>query len=111
MSFTSPFRTLLSRTACKTFTQRGWFQRKKIVSKTSLKLFFCIVFSRATYATQSSLKTALDKKSIQFTSKQLKQALEHKDVVFYEAPAGVGKRFMWLYVSAGVQLMFWYVCN
>lgn len=59
------------------------------------------------YGTQASLKSALDKKSIQFTSKQLKQALEQKDVVFYQAPAGIDRTFMWLYISAGVQLMFW----
>ncbi|KAF1804641.1 hypothetical protein FB192DRAFT_1254623, partial [Mucor lusitanicus] len=53
-----------------------------------------------------SVKSALDKKAIQFTSKQLRQALEHKDVVFYQAPAGVGRTFMWMYISAGVQLMF-----
>ncbi|KAG1148834.1 hypothetical protein G6F37_003034 [Rhizopus arrhizus] len=54
-----------------------------------------------------STKTALDKQSIQFTSKHLKQALEKKDIVFYQAPAGVGRTFMWMYISAGVQLMFW----
>lgn len=54
-----------------------------------------------------STKTALDKQSIQFTSKHLKQALEKKDVVFYQAPSGVGRMFMWMYISAGVQLMFW----
>ncbi|EIE77556.1 hypothetical protein RO3G_02260 [Rhizopus delemar RA 99-880] len=53
-----------------------------------------------------STKTALDKQSIQFTSKHLKQALEKKDIVFYQAPAGVGRTFMWMYISAGVQLMF-----
>lgn len=73
---------------------------------------FLVVISRgmrqkASYGTQNSLKSALDKKSIQFTSKQLKQALDQKDVVFYEAPPGVGRTFMWLYISAGVQLMFW----
>ncbi|CEP08083.1 hypothetical protein [Parasitella parasitica] len=74
----------------------------RIQLNTPLKAFnFCL------YGTQSSLKSALDKKSIQFTSKQLRQALEHKDVVFYQAPAGVGRTFMWMYVSAGVQLMFW----
>ncbi|KAI7894856.1 transmembrane protein 223-domain-containing protein [Mucor mucedo] len=62
---------------------------------------------RACYGTQNSLKSAFDKKSIQFTSKQLKQALDQKDVVFYQAPSGVGRTFMWLYISAGVQLMFW----
>ncbi|KAL9553126.1 hypothetical protein MBANPS3_003434 [Mucor bainieri] len=59
------------------------------------------------YGTQNSAKSALDKKSIQFTSKQLRQALEQRDVVFYQAPAGVGRTFMWMYISAGVQLMFW----
>jgi hypothetical protein len=53
------------------------------------------------------MKSALDKKSIQFTSKQLKQQLERNDVVFYQAPPGVGRTFMWMYISAGVQLMFW----
>jgi hypothetical protein len=68
----------------------------------------CLVFAQtARYGTQNSLKSALDKKSIQFTSKHLKQALEQKDVVFYQAPAGVGRTFMWMYISAGVQLMFW----
>ncbi|OAD05423.1 hypothetical protein MUCCIDRAFT_109288 [Mucor lusitanicus CBS 277.49] len=52
------------------------------------------------YGTQNSVKSALDKKAIQFTSKQLRQALEHKDVVFYQAPAGVGRTFMWMYISA-----------
>ncbi|KAI8636182.1 transmembrane protein 223-domain-containing protein [Parasitella parasitica] len=65
------------------------------------------VFNFCLYGTQSSLKSALDKKSIQFTSKQLRQTLEHKDVVFYQAPIGVGRTFMWMYISAGVQLMFW----
>ncbi|KAI8359080.1 hypothetical protein EDC96DRAFT_445505, partial [Choanephora cucurbitarum] len=51
-------------------------------------------------------RSALDKKSIQFTSKHLKQALERKDVVFYEAPKGVKRTFFWMYISAGVQLMF-----
>ncbi|KAI9281149.1 hypothetical protein BY458DRAFT_531627 [Sporodiniella umbellata] len=54
-----------------------------------------------------STKTVFDKQSIQFTSKHLKQALEKKDVVFYQAPAGVKRTFMWMYISAGVQLMFW----
>ncbi|KAI9353178.1 transmembrane protein 223-domain-containing protein [Pilaira anomala] len=67
----------------------------------------CQQTTRACYSTQSSFKSALDKKSIQFTSKQLKQMLDQKDVVFYQAPAGVNKTFMWLYISAGVQLMFW----
>ncbi|KAI8390274.1 transmembrane protein 223-domain-containing protein [Blakeslea trispora] len=60
------------------------------------------------YNTRSiPVRSALDKKSIQFTSKHLKQALERKDVVFYEAPKGVKRTFFWMYVSAGVQLMFW----
>ncbi|CAO3648636.1 unnamed protein product [Mucor hiemalis] len=69
--------------------------------------FVQFIPQRACYGTQNSLKSALDKKAIQFTSKQLKQALEKNDVVFYQAPPGVSRTFMWLYISAGVQLMFW----
>lgn len=71
------------------------------------KVYISMYVQTARYGTQNSLKSALDKQSIQFTSKHLKQALEKKDVVFYQAPAGVGRTFMWMYISAGVQLMFW----
>ncbi|KAI8883582.1 hypothetical protein K501DRAFT_249412 [Backusella circina FSU 941] len=55
-----------------------------------------------TYAT-----SVFDKKSIQFTSKHIKQALNQKDIVFYQAPAGAKRTFTFMYISAGVQLLFW----
>jgi hypothetical protein len=63
-----------------------------------------VLFRSQAYST----KTVFDKQSIQFLSKHLKQALQKKDVVFYQAPPGVRRTFNWMYISAGVQLMFWY---
>ncbi|KAI7904739.1 uncharacterized protein BX663DRAFT_503383 [Cokeromyces recurvatus] len=58
--------------------------------------------------TQNSVRTALKNKSNPFASnKPLKHALEHHDVVLYQAPSGVKQKFTWLYISAGVQLIFW----
>ncbi|KAI8072230.1 uncharacterized protein B0P05DRAFT_588916 [Gilbertella persicaria] len=71
-----------------------------------LRSFKTCLTQRSFYSTQT-FKSALDKKSIQFTSKHLKQALDRKDVVFYEAPRGVKRTFFWMYISAGVQLLFW----
>ncbi|ORE16391.1 hypothetical protein BCV71DRAFT_244653 [Rhizopus microsporus] len=61
-----------------------------------------VLFRSQAYST----KTVFDKQSIQFLSKHLKQALQKKDVVFYQAPPGVKRTFNWMYISAGVQLMF-----
>ena len=51
--------------------------------------------------------SVFDKKSIQFTSKHIKQALNQKDLVFYQAPKGAKRTFTFMYISAGVQLLFW----
>ena len=55
----------------------------------------------------ASSETAFDRKSIQYAGKQIKQTLKGRDVVFYQAPEGVKRMFMFMYISAGVQLMFW----
>ncbi|CAO3606790.1 unnamed protein product [Cunninghamella blakesleeana] len=52
-------------------------------------------------------QTAFDKKSVQFSAKQLLKLLQNKDVVFYQAPEGVQRTFFYMYISAGVQLLFW----
>lgn len=39
--------------------------------------------------------------------KQLLKTLQSRDVVFYQAPPNVGRTFFFMYVSAGVQLLFW----
>ncbi|KAI7852593.1 hypothetical protein BDC45DRAFT_443688, partial [Circinella umbellata] len=53
-----------------------------------------------------SSETAFDRKSIQYAGKQIKQTLKGRDVVFYQAPEGVKRMFLFMYISAGVQLMF-----
>ncbi|KAI9322691.1 transmembrane protein 223-domain-containing protein [Dichotomocladium elegans] len=55
----------------------------------------------------SSNATAFDRKGLQQTGKHIRQALQGRDVVFYQAPDGVGRTFMFMYISAGVQLLFW----
>lgn len=60
-------------------------------------------------ATRSYAAAAFDKKSMQQIAKQWKQKLQGNDVVFYRAPEGVGRTFTFMYISAGVQLLFWYV--
>ncbi|KAI9496607.1 transmembrane protein 223-domain-containing protein [Zychaea mexicana] len=55
----------------------------------------------------ASSQTAFDRKSIQYAGKHIKQALQGRDVVFYQAPDGVKRMFMFMYISAGVQLLFW----
>ncbi|RCH82929.1 hypothetical protein CU097_005013 [Rhizopus azygosporus] len=78
---------------------KGGLLHNKHVCHQSVKL----LFRSQAYST----KTVFDKQSIQFSSKHLKQALQKKDVVFYQAPPGVRRTFNWMYISAGVQLMFW----
>lgn len=53
--------------------------------------------------------TVFDRKALQHNSKHIKQALQGRDVVFYQAPNGVNRTFRLLYISAGVQLLFWQV--
>ncbi|ORZ00182.1 hypothetical protein BCR43DRAFT_433914 [Syncephalastrum racemosum] len=38
--------------------------------------------------------------------KHLQKALQGRDVVFYTAPDGVKRTFTFMYISAGVQLLF-----
>ncbi|KAI9268267.1 transmembrane protein 223-domain-containing protein [Phascolomyces articulosus] len=64
-------------------------------------------FTRNTTRFASTETTAFDRKSIQYAGKQIKQQLKGRDVVFYQAPEGVKRMFMFMYISAGVQLMFW----
>ncbi|KAJ8658925.1 hypothetical protein O0I10_005307 [Lichtheimia ornata] len=51
--------------------------------------------------------SVFDRKALQHNSKHIKQALQGRDVVFYQAPNGVNRTFRLLYISAGVQLLFW----
>lgn len=111
LSYAMLFQTLKTGFLCARLTAPSKGNNRAITNGLLLNVdMFLIAFHVRLYGTQNSLKSALDKKSIQFTSKQLRQALEQKDVVFYQAPAGVGRTFMWMYISAGVQLMFWYLC-
>ncbi|KAI8384836.1 transmembrane protein 223-domain-containing protein [Radiomyces spectabilis] len=54
----------------------------------------------------TSSATASSKTLLQ-TNKQLKQTLQGRDILFYQAPAGVKRTFFFMYISAGVQLLFW----
>lgn len=40
-------------------------------------------------------------------TRQLQQQLQSKDVILYEAPPSAQKTFLFMYISAGVQLLFW----
>ncbi|KAH8554970.1 hypothetical protein BGW37DRAFT_420349, partial [Umbelopsis sp. PMI_123] len=39
-------------------------------------------------------------------TKQVRQQLQNKDVILYEAPSSVHRTFFFMYISAGVQLLF-----
>ncbi|KAI8984361.1 hypothetical protein BDF20DRAFT_954481 [Mycotypha africana] len=71
-----------------------------------IKLTRFPTFAYSTQSIRSNTSSIFDRKSILFNVKHLKQALERQDVVFYEAPKGVDRTFTWMYVSAGVQLLF-----
>ncbi|KAI7868630.1 hypothetical protein BDF14DRAFT_1724489 [Spinellus fusiger] len=45
-------------------------------------------------------------KNAHTASLQFRQALQSRDMVFYTAPPGVSRTFFYVYVSAGVQLLF-----
>ncbi|KAI8342942.1 transmembrane protein 223-domain-containing protein [Chlamydoabsidia padenii] len=45
--------------------------------------------------------------SAQSDVKQLLKTLQSHNVVFYQAPPNVGRTFFFMYISAGVQLLFW----
>ncbi|ORZ16404.1 transmembrane protein 223-domain-containing protein [Absidia repens] len=51
--------------------------------------------------------TPMEKRSVQAGAKQLLKTLQGRDVVFYQAPPNVGRTFFFMYLSAGVQLLFW----
>ncbi|KAM3587091.1 hypothetical protein VKS41_002133 [Umbelopsis sp. WA50703] len=40
-------------------------------------------------------------------TRQLQQQLQSKDVILYEAPPSAQRTFLFMYISAGVQLLFW----
>ncbi|KAI9010443.1 hypothetical protein CLU79DRAFT_710364 [Phycomyces nitens] len=64
-----------------------------------------MAFTLRTYA-KPATKSAFDTKALQYSSKNIRHALETGDVVFYTAPPGVSRTFFYVYVSAGVQLLF-----
>ncbi|KAG0164470.1 hypothetical protein DFQ28_010279 [Apophysomyces sp. BC1034] len=55
----------------------------------------------------STAKIGLEKKSARTVSKGLKEALQNRDIVFYQSPPAAERMFFFMYISAGVQLFFW----
>ncbi|KAI8089630.1 uncharacterized protein BX664DRAFT_262008 [Halteromyces radiatus] len=55
----------------------------------------------------ASTMTNFDKKSLQSGARQLLKTLQSRDVIFYQAPPNVNRTFFFMYISAGVQLLFW----
>ncbi|KAL0082238.1 hypothetical protein F4703DRAFT_1125039 [Phycomyces blakesleeanus] len=65
-----------------------------------------MTFGSRAYATPAT-KSVFDTKALQYSSKHIRHALQTGDVVFYTAPPGVSRTFFYVYISAGVQLLFW----
>ncbi|KAF7729315.1 hypothetical protein EC973_004571 [Apophysomyces ossiformis] len=55
----------------------------------------------------SAAKTGLEKKSARSVSKAFKEALQSRDIVFYQGPPAAERMYFYMYISAGVQLFFW----
>ncbi|KAL0092972.1 hypothetical protein J3Q64DRAFT_1830615 [Phycomyces blakesleeanus] len=64
-----------------------------------------MTFGSRAYATPAT-KSVFDTKALQYSSKHIRHALQTGDVVFYTAPPGVSRTFFYVYISAGVQLLF-----
>jgi hypothetical protein len=84
-------------------------QYKDIRSPTFLPIDPCLLIAALTAATRRGLTTAQssDRNKLHVLSKQLKQQLQNKDVILYEAPTSARRTFFFMYISAGVQLLFW----